>query len=203
MSYEIVVIGGTFGQDFRHLMNDLVALSVAAGDLGARVEISSRDELGEVGSQFNQMAAKLAESTTQLHEKNAAIDAMLKNMPQGILTIVQDGTVHPEYSAFLETIFETDKVAGESAIELIFGNGAVTADIQSQIEATIAASIGEDRMNFDFNSHLLVNEVFKTLPDGRVKCLELSWAPICDDGDVVEIHCRSSREGASRSTQIG
>jgi two-component system chemotaxis sensor kinase CheA len=191
MVVGIFLIAAGFLAAYISIMRGLNGLSdavstMAAGDLGARVEISTRDELGEVGSQFNQMAAKLAESTTLLHEKNAAIDAMLKNMPQGILTIVDDGKIHPEYSAFLESIFETDKVAGESAIELILGNGSVTADIQSQVEATLAASIGEDRMNFDFNSHLLVSKVFKTFPDGRVKSLELSWAPICDEHDVVE-----------------
>ncbi|MBK7006550.1 MAG: hypothetical protein IPH37_16635 [Burkholderiales bacterium] len=41
-------------------------------------------------------------------------------------------------------------------------------------------------MNFEFNSHLMVTEFDKTMPDGRVKSIELSWSPICDANDVVE-----------------
>lgn len=159
---------------------------MAGGDLNARVEVSSRDEIGAVGTQFNQMVVSLAERTAELHEKTNDIHTMLQNMPQGILTIIGNGSIHPEYSAYLETIFETKDVAGQSASGFIFANGSIGADALSQVEATISACLGEDSMNFAMNSHLLVNEVVKTLPDGRSKCLELNWSTICDDNDTVE-----------------
>ncbi|AVR89429.1 HAMP domain-containing protein [Thauera aromatica] len=160
--------------------------TMAAGDLGARVEVTTRDELGNVGEQFNAMAKSLAERSAQLREKTNDIHTMLQNMPQGILTVVDGGLIHPEYSAYLETIFGTDEVAGQAAMSFLFGDDGIGSDVLSQIEATLAACIGEERMNFEFNAHLLVGEITRTLPNGGVKTLELGWSPICDEQDVVE-----------------
>ena len=168
-------------------LSDAVAV-MASGDLSARVEVSSRDEIGEVGKQFNRMVENLAERTTQLHEKTNDIHAMLQNLPQGILTVDGSGTIHPEYSAFLEKIFEQDELSGKPALSLIFSGSSVGSDALSQIEATLAACIGEDLMNYEMNSHLLISEFTKPMADGRVKCLDLTWAPICDaSGDLEKI----------------
>lgn len=160
--------------------------TMASGDLSARVEVSSSDELGAVGTQFNLMVESLAQRTAELREKTNDIHTMLQNMEQGILTIVDGGRIHPEYSAYLETIYETEEVSGESAMAFLFGGSNLGSDTFSQVDATIAACLGEDRMNFDFNSHLLVSEVSMLTPNGRTKFLHLSWSPICDDGDTVE-----------------
>lgn len=160
--------------------------TMAEGDLSARVEITSSDEIGAVGTQFNLMVENLAQRTTLLREKTNDIQTMLHHMPQGILTIVQGGAIHPEYSDYLETIFETKEVKGRAALDFIFGDGSVGADALSQVEATTFACLGEDRINFDFNAHLLVGEVSKTMADGRIKHLELSWSPICSEHGTVD-----------------
>ena len=46
--------------------------------------------------------------------------------------------------------------------------------------------IGEDEMQYEFNSHLLPADFDKTMPDGRVKSLALSWSPITDDGGTID-----------------
>lgn len=160
--------------------------TMASGDLSARVEISSRDELGAVGTQFNRMVENLAQRTAELREKTNDIQSMLQNMEQGILTIVGCGQIHPEYSAYLKAIYETESIAGESAMTFLFGRSDLGADAISQVDATIAACLGEDRMNFDFNAHLLAEEICMKMPDGRSKFLHLSWSPICDGDDTVE-----------------
>ncbi|MEI7611553.1 MAG: HAMP domain-containing protein [Betaproteobacteria bacterium] len=186
---SLVVAG--FISAYISIMRGLNSLShavntMASGDLDARVEISTSDEIGSVGTQFNRMVESLAERTALLREKTNDIQNMLHHMPQGILTIVDGGVIHPEYSDYLETIFETREVKGKSVIDFIFANGNVGSDILSQVEASTFACIGEDRMNFEFNSHLLIEEVAKTMQDGRVKYLELSWSPICSESDTVE-----------------
>jgi HPt (histidine-containing phosphotransfer) domain-containing protein len=110
---------------------------------------------------------------------------MLQNMQQGILTVVDEGIVHGEYSAYLEAIFETEDIAGRDVMALVFGDTRLDADTRSQVEAAIHACIGEDAINFSFNEHLLVNEVAKTMLDGRVKTLDLSWSAITDETDTV------------------
>ena len=126
----------------------------------------------------------VVERTAQLRQKTNDIESMLSNMPQGVLTVTAGNIIHPEYSAYLETIFETREIAGRNLMDIVFTDTNQGADLLSQVEAAIASCIGEDQMNFEFNSHLLTTELEKTMPDGRVKSLELNWSPICND--VVE-----------------
>ena len=185
-----LVLAGFFAA-YISIMRGLNGLSdavetMAAGNLDARVQVTSRDELGEVGERFNEMAGRLAERTAQLREKTNDIHSMLQNLPQGILTIVEGGKVHAEYSRFLEIILEQHDLAGQPVLELLFAGTEVGTDTLNQVGEAINACLGEDRMNFDFNSHLLIGEVCKQMAGGRVKILELLWAPICDDSDVVD-----------------
>ncbi|MFZ4535037.1 ATP-binding protein [Propionivibrio sp.] len=185
-----LVIAG-FVISYIYIMRGLKDLSdavstMASGDLSARVKITTSDEFGAVGTQFNSMVESLAQRTALLREKTNDIHNMLQHMPQGILTIVAGGAIHPEYSAHLETIFESREVAGQLAIDFIFDNGNLDADALSKVKSTTSACIGENRTNYNSNSHLLLGEVKKTMPDGRIKCLELNWSPIFDDADTVE-----------------
>ncbi|MEY4563300.1 MAG: hypothetical protein RLZZ618_2577, partial [Pseudomonadota bacterium] len=135
---------------------------------------------------YASLEKRVAERTAQLRQKTNDINAMLQNMPQGVLTVVTGGLIHPEYSAYLETIFETKDIADQHVMQLVFDNTSVGADALSQVDAAVASCIGEDEMNYEFNSHLLVTEFDKTLPDGRVKSLALSWSPICDESGNVD-----------------
>ncbi len=128
----------------------------------------------------------VAERTLALRQKTADIQSMLQNMPQGVLTIVAGNKIHPEYSAYLETIFETTSIANRDPMDLVFANTNLGADTLSTVEVSIASVIGEDTMNYEFNSHLLITEFIVRMEDGRTKALELSWSPIVNDADVVE-----------------
>ncbi len=61
-------------------------LSVAAGDLDARVEVTSNDELGDLGRAFNDMTGELKESRTRLikAEKDAAWREMARQVAHEI-----------------------------------------------------------------------------------------------------------------------
>lgn len=186
-----VLVGAGFSAAYISIMRGLRGLSdavgtMAAGDLAARVEVTTKDELGDVGQRFNEMAGKLAQRTAELAEKTHHIHGMLQSLPQGVMTITQGLLIHPEYSAYLKTILETESIAGLPALELVCRGADVGADSMAQQYATLSACLGEDRMNFDFNAHLLLTEIQKVMPDGRTKTLELLWAPICDDADIVE-----------------
>ena len=157
-------------------------------DLTRRVPVDKKDEIGQSIIAFNSMIGKIEESAGLLRQKTIDIQTMLQNMPQGILTIVEGNKVHPEYSAYLETILETADIAGRDVMELVFKESNLGADALSQIEAVGGACIGEDLMNFEFNEHLLVGEIEKTMPDGCKKFLDLNWSPITDDaGNIVRL----------------
>lgn len=155
-------------------------------DYTHRLPVTRQDEVGRSITAFNTMIEKIEESAALVRKKTADIHAMLHNVPQGILTIEAGNTIHPEFSDFLSTVLETKDIAGRDFIEVIFSGVNLGADARSQIEAAVAACIGEDRMNFDFNAHLLPHEVEKGLPDGRTKILDLIWSPITDEHDNTE-----------------
>ncbi|TRZ42406.1 HAMP domain-containing protein, partial [bacterium] len=150
-------------------------------DFTRRMPVERQDEIGRSIIAFNTLIAKTHENSVQLRQKTTDIQAMLQHMPQGILTITFGNKIHPEYSAYLETIFETTDIAERDMMDLVFSNTDLGSDVLSQVDAVIGACIGEDAMNFEFNQHLLVGEIEKKMPDGRVKMLELLWSPIIDD----------------------
>lgn len=154
-------------------------------DFTRRVPVTREDEIGRSIIAFNSMIARIETSAAQLRQKTADIQAMLQNIPQGILTITADGTVHHEYSAWLEKILGTSAIAGRPAMELVFGGSNLESDALAQVDAAIGACIGEDVMNFDFNSHLLAGEINRAAPDGSRRILDLVWSPITDEFDTI------------------
>jgi signal transduction histidine kinase len=157
-------------------------------DFTRRVPVTRNDEIGRSIIAFNGMIEKIEESSAQLKQKTTDIQTMLQNIPQGILTVVEGNKIHPEYSAYLETVFETKDIVGRNLMDLVFSETNLGADILSQVETATSACIGEDLMNFEFNEHLMVGEIEKTMADGSVKILDLSWSPITDDtGTIVRL----------------
>ncbi|WP_054928389.1 MCP four helix bundle domain-containing protein, partial [Burkholderia sp. E168m22] len=176
---------------YRQITRPLIGMQTAMSEIATsqdftrRVPVGRMDEIGHSIVAFNGMIGKIQENAAQLKQKTADIQAMLQNMQQGILTVVEGGVVHAEYSAYLETIFETNDIAGRDLMALVFDDSAIGADARSQVDAAVHACLGEDSMNFGFNEHLLVNEVAKRMPDGREKWLDLSWSAITDETDTV------------------
>lgn len=72
------------------------ARSIEGGDLSHRIKPGFKDELGELGETFNAMAARLqdsfvlledrvAERTAQLESERARLEAVLRQMPSGVI----------------------------------------------------------------------------------------------------------------------
>ncbi|WP_027797417.1 Tar ligand binding domain-containing protein [Paraburkholderia acidipaludis] len=166
-------------------MQSMMSEIASSQDFTRRVPVGRMDEIGRSIVAFNEMIEKIQQSSALLKQKTADIQAMLQNIQQGMLTVVDGALVHAEYSAYLEAIFETKEIAGQPVMELVFDHTDLNSDLRSQVDAAIHACIGEDAMNFTFNQHLLVNEIAKTMADGRVKTLDLSWSAITDENDTV------------------
>ena len=155
-------------------------------DFSRRLPLDREDEIGRSIAAFNTMIAKIQESSSLLKQKSADIQSMLQNIPQGILTIVQGNTIHPEYSAYLESILEVNQIDHCNVMEVVFSGSTLGANVLSQVEATIAACIGEDLMNFEFNEHLLITEFEKVMADGTRKIIELNWSPIANEAGCTD-----------------
>ncbi|MES2817889.1 MAG: GAF domain-containing protein [Pseudomonadota bacterium] len=128
---------------------------------------------------------KVEERTAALKQKNEDIANMFSTMHQGLFTIVEGGLIHPEYAAYLETIFETKEIANRNFVDFMFRRSTLSADAIDAASTAVASIVGEDAMMYEFNSHLLVGELTLELTDKPNKLIELDWDPIVDDQDVV------------------
>ncbi len=147
---------------------------------------SQRKKRRLVEEQNRLLEIKVFERTAELREKNNDIQAMLSNMRQGLFTVEADGNIHPEYSRFLEEIFETKEIAGHNAMALLFGRANLGSNTFDQNKEAINSIIGEDEMNYDFNSHLLTEEYAADFK-GKIKYLSLDWNPVIADDVVVKL----------------
>jgi len=129
---------------------------------------------------------KVRERTAALQQKTRDIASMMANMHQGLFTITADGTIHPEYAAFLESIFETSQIAHRKFSDFMFNNARLSNDEIDQCTTAVDTIVGEDSMMFEFNSHCLPSEMTIVLEDGRHKILEMDWDPILSEDDEVE-----------------
>ena len=59
-----------------------VARRVGDGDFDARVPVASRDEIGDLGTAFNDMTARLAQARTDIESKNSELTGALQNLQE-------------------------------------------------------------------------------------------------------------------------
>ena len=160
----------------------LYVLAVLA--LLARFVHQQRMKRKAIEEQNRILEQRVAERTSQLQAKNEDIKCMLTNMRQGLFTIEPDGSIHPEYSAHLEEIFESKDIAGSNACQLLFTHAKAGSNALNQAREGVNAIIGEDALNFDFNRHVLIQE-YDLEVGGKTKSVSLDWNPIVDSDDIV------------------
>lgn len=87
-----------------------VAGRMAAGDLDARLYLTSQDELGDLTRAFNHMADQLREQVNDLADERGRLAAVLENMADGVLITDRLGRVsliNPAAARMLEIDMQT------------------------------------------------------------------------------------------------
>ncbi|MFT7186144.1 MAG: two-component system chemotaxis sensor kinase CheA [Pseudohongiellaceae bacterium] len=129
---------------------------------------------------------KVEERTIELRIKNHDIQGMLHNMQQGLFTAADGGQIHPEYSSFLERVFETKNIAGRNVLDLLFSGAKLGSNQYNQNQVAIDSLLGADQMMFEFNDHLLAKE-YECEVQGHKKILALDWNPIVVDEEISKL----------------
>ncbi|NGZ74220.1 HAMP domain-containing sensor histidine kinase [Saccharibacillus alkalitolerans] len=78
-------------QPMRQLID--AADSVRRGDYATRVHVEAHDEIGELASTFNLMAARLEENIRDLNIEKEQLAGVLRSMSDAMITFGRDGTV--------------------------------------------------------------------------------------------------------------
>ncbi len=144
------------------------AKAMMEGDLDIRLRASGDDELADVISAFNEMAAALRQKTTDLQKKDLYVNAMLDP-----LWVVDEenrvSDVNPAFSRLFG--YERNEVIGSSIYDFFDdGNGAIVRNQLKERRDKGIASIYE------------VNIVTR---DGNAMPVLLSGSPIMEGGRVV------------------
>lgn len=97
-----------------------MAKKMAEGELGQRIQVTSRDEAGELTREFNQMAARLKDMVSLITIERDKMTAILSNMADGILITDREGKVTMVNRAAERILhLSRDKMVGQSFIEVV------------------------------------------------------------------------------------
>lgn len=145
--------------------------------------IEMREEIEEHN---RNLEIKVQERTAALQSKTNDISAMMRNLQQGLFTILAEMSIHHEYSKFLETIFETEQIANRPFMDLLLADVDLSEDEKDQIKVAISSMIGSDEMMWEFNAHLLPHELVRTRGEAK-QIFEVDWNPIVSNEEIEKV----------------
>lgn len=184
MAITVYAIARIILGNINRVSNSLDELAHGSDDFSKKITVDSQDEIGKLAASFNALLENLRIKTNDLM-------CMMQHMHTGLFTINEDESIHREYSACIEQIFETRDVAGVNYSELLFRHALLGADVRDQVSAAVTSLLGADEMMFAFNSHLLVNEFRLHVIDdngtAREKILEVDWDAIITDEVITRL----------------
>jgi len=91
---------------------------IAAGELGQRITIEARDEVGELMYAFNEMSAKTKELVETISEDRTRLATILDNMTDGVIMVDTEGNVSLANKA-TERLFNIKQAKNEPLIEAV------------------------------------------------------------------------------------
>ncbi|OOL99969.1 alkaline phosphatase synthesis sensor protein PhoR [Clostridium acetobutylicum] len=92
---------------------------IAMGELETRVNVESRDEIGQLGKTFNNMAGRLQSTIRESVEKQKKLEAILVSMDSGVIAVDRKHKIIM-INPYAEKIFGIDKnIIGQSLMDCI------------------------------------------------------------------------------------
>lgn len=121
---------------------------VAAGDLTQRFVVESRDELGELGTAFNDMASDLRKSVGAIEEQRAELTAILAGMADGVMIVDDEEGRVIALNRAAERMLEvsSENAAGRTVVEVARRHELVEALGRTKPdERPLVIEVGPDR----------------------------------------------------------
>ncbi|UCD66628.1 MAG: HAMP domain-containing protein [Deltaproteobacteria bacterium] len=125
---------------------------LAEGDLGHRVEIQSKDEIGQLATSFNTMAERLKKSRQELLASKAYTDNIIRSMSNSLLVVNKDQTLGAANQATYDLLGYTKEEFTGKPFSMIFAEGyyndiglddLINKGFTRNIETTYLSKYGE------------------------------------------------------------
>ena len=161
------------------------------GDLHARADVRSNDEVGNLATVFNSMGDAIVDREQKVVQAQKNVQDLFDNMLQAIFTVGPDGRINNEVSAFAKQIFGNVPIAGQPVIEFLRVESLGDNESVSRMKFWLVHIFGTDDLQWDLSEPERIRQLnyVRTNPDGtkEERALELDYAPIYKDGAIVKI----------------
>ena len=166
-----LIVGYTISGSITKPINDLniKANLMAGGDFSQRVEITSDDEIGTLGTSFNYLTEKLDETLIEISSEKSKLDAIINNMADGLMAIDEKGFI-TLYNQSLLKLLDTKAM-------VLYGNNL------TQLSREIGMNIRLEEIKKSLETSQDGNLVKKTKDQ---KTLRISTAFYKDDGQRLK-----------------
>ena len=166
-----LIVGNIISGSITKPINDLniKANLMAGGDFSQRVEITSDDEIGTLGTSFNYLTEKLDETLIEISSEKSKLDAIINNMADGLMAIDEKGFI-TLYNQSLLKLLDTKAM-------VLYGNNL------TQLSREIGMNIRLEEIKKSLETSQDGNLVKKTKDQ---KTLRISTAFYKDDGQRLK-----------------
>lgn len=164
-----------------------ICLVIFSINMFSNTFLENKRVVNELTTLNNNLEHIVNKRTKTLEKKTNEIGNILDNIPQGILTINHQLLIQKEHSAYLCNIFDKQDIANSSVFDLIFDRSQLDDDQLHGMKSALAAILGEDTMNFEFNIHHLPTNIQIVNRHNKIQILELTWSPIIENGTVERL----------------
>ena len=121
VSFVVVVFGLLQARRITRAIEEIAGFSkeVAAGNFRKRLFLKEKDELGDLGESINNMAHELHERLKQSEEEKQKIEAILRNMSDGLILSDIKGRILLSNEAVLKLFGVTSGIEGKTVMEAL------------------------------------------------------------------------------------
>ena len=139
---------------------------VAEGDLTHRVQVRSRDEIGQLAASFNTMAEKLKKSRQELLTAKAFTDNIIHSMSNCLLVVNKDQTIRTANQATYDLLGYTKNELIGKPFSMIFAEGyysgiglddLINKGFTRNVETTYRSKYGK-KIRMLFTASVIFNE---------------------------------------------
>jgi len=129
------------------------AQEVGQGNLGYRVEVGANDELVGLVQGFNRMTQQLDANSRELDTRSRFTEAILENIPTGIISIAADGSIQRVNRA-LKSILPEELVTSARTLDDLFPREDV-AEIRYLMKRARRTRIATQQLDLNFGAQTL------------------------------------------------